>query len=278
MTAIGKWNALQVVKEVDFGVYLDGGALGEILLPDRYVPDHCEAGDTLEVFICNDSNDRLIATTDKPYAVAGDFAFLKVVSVHPAIGAFLDWGLPKDLLVPFKAQPVRMKVGEWHIVYIDVDDKQRVVASAKLDAFMDQNPGDYTVGQPVSLLICHQTDMGYKAIINNAHWGMLYFDGIFKPLKIGQKIKGYIQKIRPDYKIDLCLEKPGYEKVGGVTETILRVLKAEGGFVSITDKSPPGVIAKKFNVSKKTYKKAVGALYKKRLITIDPEGIRLNVK
>lgn len=278
MIEIGKWNPLRVVKEVDFGVYLNGGALGEILLPDRYVPDQCEAGDTLNVFICNDSEDRLIATTQNPYAVAGDFAFLKVVSVHAAIGAFLDWGLPKDLLVPFKEQNVRMKEGERHIVRVYVDASQRIVASAKLDQFLNQKPSPYEVGQAVTLLICSETDLGYKAIINNASWGMLYFDGIFTPLKKGQHTKGYIQKIRPDHKIDLCLQKPGYEKVGGVTATILRVLKSEGGFIAITDKSPPEIIVRTFHVSKKTYKKAVGALYKKRLITIEPKGIRLNIE
>ncbi len=275
---IGKWNDLQVVKEVDFGVYLDGGELGEILLPDRYVPDHCEAGQTLSVFIYNDSEDRLIATTQHPDASVGDFAFLKVVSVHASIGAFLDWGLPKDLLVPFKEQKLKMKIGEWHLVYLYLDPRQRIVASAKLDQFLNQKPVHYDVGQAVDLLIWNQTDIGHKAIINNVHSGMLYFDGIFKPLKRGEKTKGYIKKVRSDYKIDLCLEKPGYEKVEGVTESILNILKAEGGFVAVTDKSAPELITKKFNVSKKTYKKAVGALYKKRLITIEPTGIRLTVE
>ncbi|MFQ5588443.1 MAG: S1 RNA-binding domain-containing protein [Nitrospiria bacterium] len=276
MIKIGKWNRLPIVKEVDFGIYLDGGVLGEILLPDRYAPDLCEAGDMLNVFIYADSEDRLIATTQSPYAVVGDCACLKVVSVHADIGAFLDWGLPKDLLVPFKEQNLRMKAGERHIVCLYVDDSRRIVASAKLDRFLTQKPNPYRLGQAVDLLICNETDMGYRAIINNTSWGMLYFDGVFTQLKKGQRTKGYIQKVRPDHKIDLCLQKPGYEKVEGTAKMILRILKSEGGFIALTDKSPPEVIAKKFNVSKKTYKKALGALYKKRWITIETTGIRLN--
>lgn len=272
---IGQWNMLKVAKEVDFGLYLDGGDLGEILLPDRYVPDHTEAGDSLKVFICNDSEDRLIATTDMPYAVSDDFAFLKVVSVNESVGAFLDWGLPKDLLVPFREQQVKMKVGAWYVVRVYVDADQRIAASSKLDRFLDQTPIQYSVGQAVDLMICKETDIGYKSVINRAHWGVLYFDDVFKPLKKGQKTRGYIKKLRSDRKIDLCLQKLGYEKVGDMTETILNALKSEGGFISVTDKSPPELIAKQFNVSKKTYKKAIGALYKKRLIKIEPDGIYL---
>ena len=275
MTEIGKFNTLRIAREVDFGVYLDGGVLGEILLPDRYVPDHCEAGTLLEVFIYYDSEDRLIATTERPYAVVGEFAFLKVVSVS-AVGAFLDWGLTKDVMVPFREQKGRMKTGESHLVRIYLDPSGRIAASAKLDQFLNLTPISYRVGEEVSLLIYHQTPIGYKTMINAQHWGMLYADDLFQALKPGQKVSGFIKKVRADHKIDLSLQKPGYERVEPVTGTIMKILEAHGGFLPVTDKSPPETIADLFKVSKKTFKKAIGALYKKRAITIEEAGIRIN--
>ncbi len=277
MTEIGIVNELTVVKEVDFGVYLDGGGLGEILLPQRYVPQNCKAGDILKVFIYLDSEDRVIATTEHPYAMVGDFALLKVVSVT-SVGAFLDWGLPKDLLVPYREQNTTMKEGKSYIVRVYLDNSNRIAASAKLDKYLDKEPGGLQEGQEVELFICNQTDIGYKAIINSSHWGVLHFNEVFQTLKRGQKIKGFIRKIRDDDKIDLCLHKSGYEKVDDVTGTIITVLKEQGGFISVTDKSSPETIYTLFSVSKKTYKKAVGALYKKRLITIEDNGIRLSKK
>jgi len=273
MAEIGKYNRLKVVKEVDFGLYLDGGAFGEILLPDRYAPDRCEVGDQLAVFIYFDSEDRLIATTEKPYAMLEGFACLKVVAVNDH-GAFLDWGLPKDLRVPFSQQNTRMKVGTSYVVHLYLDESGRIAASAKLDRFLNKTPVHYQVEEVVDLLIFGPTDLGYKAIVNDKHWGMLYFDDLFQPLQRGQRIQGFVKKVRSDQKIDLSLQKLGYGKVQDVTATILDAIKAEKGFMALTDKSPPDAIAKRFGISKKTFKKAVGALYKKKVIQIEAEGIR----
>jgi uncharacterized protein len=275
MAEIGVFNNLRVIKEVDFGVYLDGGEHEEILLPRRYVPENCKVDDNIRVFIYLDSEDRFIATTKTPYAIVGDFALLKVIAVE-SVGAFLDWGLLKDLLVPFGEQPPTMEIGKSYIVKIYVDKKSnRIAATTRLDRYLDNEPGNFHAGQEVELLICNQTDIGYKAIINGTHWGVLYSNEVFQPLKSGQRTKGYIKKVREDNKIDLSLHKPGYERVDDITDTILNVLKEQGGFISVTDKSSPETIHKLFGVSKKTYKKAIGAIYRKKLITIESDGIKL---
>ena len=278
MAEIGVYNNLRVIKEVDFGVYLDGGEHEEILLPRRYVPEDCKVDDIIKVFVYLDSEDRFIATTETPYAIVGDFALLKVVAVE-SVGAFLDWGLLKDLLVPFGEQSPTLEKDKSYIVRIYVDKQSnRIAATTRLDRYLDNTPGNFHAGQEVELLICDQTDIGYKAIINGTHWGVLYSNEVFKPLKSGQKIKGYIKKVREDNKIDLSLHKPGYERVDDITDTILNVLKEQGGFISVTDKSSPETINKLFGVSKKTYKKAIGAIYRKKLITIEDDGIRLSSK
>ena len=276
MAEMGKLNKLTVVKELDFGVYLDGEELGEILLPRRHVPKSCKTGDSVEVFIYLDSEDRIIATTQKPYAMVGEFALLKVVSVNP-VGAFLDWGLQKDLLVPFHEQKQKMKEGISYIVFVFLDDKsKRIAASSKLDTFLDNQPVPFQAGQEVELFICERTEIGYKAIINSTHWGVLYKNEVFQTLKKGQQLKGFIKKIRVDKKIDLCLHKPGYEKVDDVAKKIIDSLKEQGGFIPVTDKSRQDIIYGLFGVSKKTYKKAIGALYRKRLITLEDNGIKLS--
>jgi predicted RNA-binding protein (virulence factor B family) len=275
MVEIGKFNTLRILKKVDFGVYLDGEDLGEILLPIRYVPEKYTIDDLIQVFIYFDSEDLIIATTEKPYALVGEFAFLKVVS-ESSIGAFLDWGLPKDLLVPFREQKQKMKEGQSYIVFIYLDSKSnRIAASSKLDKFLDKQGVEYQEGQAVDLLIGNQTDIGYQAIINNAHQGILYKNEVFQPLKRGQEIKGFIKKIREDKKIDLCLHKPGYEKVDDLSEKILQKIEKEGGYISLTDRSSPQIIYEWFGVSKKTFKKAIGALYKKRIISMEADGIQL---
>ncbi len=275
MADIGKINNLKIVKEVDFGIYLDGGEHGEILLPSRYVPANYKIDEVLKVFIYLDSEDRFIATTENPYAMVGDFALLKVVSVD-SVGVFLDWGLLKDLMVPFREQSPNMEKGKSYIVKIYVDKhSNRIVATTRLDRYLDNEPVCFQVGEEVELLICNQTDIGYKAIINNTHWGVLYSNEVFQPLTRGQKTKGYIKKVREDNKIDLCLHKPGYKRVDDVTEIVLNVLKQKGGFLPVTDKSSPETIYKLFGVSKKTYKKAIGFIYKKKLITIEKDGIKL---
>jgi predicted RNA-binding protein (virulence factor B family) len=273
---IGKYNTLRVIKEVDFGVYLDGETEGEILMPVRYVPVKCQAGDFVDVFLYLDSEDRPIATTEKPFAQVGEFAMLRVQSVNK-IGTFLDWGIMKDLLVPFREQKVTMTEGRSYLVYIYVDEEtHRIVASAKLNKFLDKSLPDYTVGQEVDLVIESETDLGYKAIVNNLHWGILYENEVFEQLAKGLKIKGYIKKIRPDNKIDLSLHPLGYEKVDPLTQMILDEMKKMGGFIAVSDKSDAEEVYRVFGISKKSFKQAIGALYKKRLITITPDGIRLN--
>ncbi len=275
MVEIGKTNKLKINREVDFGVYLDGENYGEILMPKKYLAENYKIDDFVEVFVYLDSEDRIIATTEKPYAMVGDFALLKVVAVS-SFGAFLDWGLIKDLLVPFNQQKQEMEEGKSYIVYVYFDEKsERIAASSKLDKFLDKQPVNFQEGQEVNLLICNQTDIGYKAIINNTHWGVLYKNEVFQTLKTGQKIKGYIKKIREDNKIDLNLYKQGYEKVDDSLNKILDILKKHDGFIAVTDKSSPEIIYKMFGISKKTYKKIIGALYKKRLISIEKAGIKL---
>jgi len=275
MVEIGKMNHLKVVKELNFGLYLDGGEQGEILLPIRYVPQDCKSGDEIDVFIYFDSEDRIIATTEIPFAMVDDFALLQVVSVN-AVGAFLDWGLSKDLLVPFREQKRSMQEGRWYIVKVYFDKtSKRIAASAKIDSFLDNLPPDYEEGQEVDLMICNETDLGYQAIINNLHWGILYKNEVFQSLERGQKIKGFIKKVRDDEKIDLSLLRPGYKKVDDISGKILEYLKFNNGFMELTDKSSPEVIYSVLGISKKAFKMTIGGLYKKGLVSLEEKGIRL---
>lgn len=275
MPSIGKYNKLVVVKELDFGMYLDGIELGEILLPKRYIPADTKIGDEIEVFLYFDSDDRIIATTEKPHAFVGEFALMRVKTVDK-VGAFLDWGLMKDLLVPFREQKVDMEVGRSYIVYVYYDrPSNRIAASAKIPQFLDRIPPEYEPGQEVDLLIWQATDLGYKAIIENFHQGVLYANEVFQELSVGQRVKGYVKKIREDNKIDLSLFPIGYAKVEGNTDKIIEYLKKQGGYAPITDKTSPEIIYNLFGISKKTYKSAVGGLYKQGLITIEKEGLRL---
>lgn len=275
MAAIGLVNELEVIKEVDFGVYLDGAQHGEILMPKRYVPEACKIGDRVEVFIYLDSSDRLVATDERPLAMVGEFANLQVVSVTK-VGAFLDWGLPKDLLVPFREQQQKMEEGQFYLVYIYLDDEsQRIVGTSRLDKCLDNIPVDYEIGEEVDLIIAGQTDLGYKAIIDNSHWGMLFKNEVFQNLKTGQQVKGYIKYVRPDDKIDLSLEKSGYEKIDPISENILNKLAANNDFLPFNDKTDPDTIREVFQISKKNFKKAIGVLYKQRIILIDEDGIRM---
>lgn len=275
MAQIGKLNHLEVLKEVDFGIYLDGEELGEILMPKRYVPEGTMPGDFLEAFIYLDSEDRLLATTEKPLAMVDEFALLEVVSVT-SVGAFLNWGLPKDLLVPFREQRKPMEVGEKHLVYVYLDsDSKRISASSKIEHYLDNIPVDYDENEEVDLIIVNETDLGYNAIIDNSHLGILYKNEVFQTLEPGDKLPGYIKKIRPDGKIDLRLDKTGYEKIGGFADEILQKLQQNNGFLPLSDKSSPEEIYEAFKISKKNFKAAVGALYKKRLITLEKNGIKL---
>ena len=273
---IGKINRLKVLRKVSIGYFLDGETLGDLLLPKRYAPQELNENDMIDVFVYLDSEDRLIATTLTPYAMVGDFAMMKVASVE-SVGAFLDWGLLKDLLVPFREQQVKMEKGKSYLVYVYLDDNtKRIVASSKIDKYIDNTPPEYKHGEEVDLIIAYKTDLGYKAIINSAHSGVLYNNQVFTTLHIGQKIKGYINKVRDDEKIDLLLLKPGYEKMDELSQKVYEQLKASNGFLPVSDKTAPEKIANLFGISKKNFKKAIGSLYKERLIVIEDDGIRLN--
>lgn len=275
MAILGKINPLKVVKEVDFGLYLDGGSDGEILLPKRYVPENTRVGDILPVFIYTDSEDRLIATTEKPYAMVGEFACLEVVAVND-VGAFMDWGLMKHLLVPFREQKMKMQEGGRYPVFVYVDfESKRITASAKLGKFIDNTHPELEAGQEVDLMIYQSTDLGWKAIVNQQYSGVLYKNEVFEQLENGQKLKGFVKQIREDDKIDLMLQKPGFEKIDDFAVRLHELLKDADGFLPVTDKSPADEIYNRFGISKKTYKKAVGDLYKKRIIVLDKQGIRL---
>ncbi len=278
MIEIGKINQLRIVKEVDFGLYLDGEESGEILLPKRYAPIVFEIGESLSVFIYKDSEDRIIATTEVPFAMVEEFALLKVISVD-RIGAFMDWGLMKDLLVPFSEQQVRMEAGKNYIIRVLLDEEtDRLIGSARIEKFLDKTPPTYTTGEEVNVLIANQTDLGYKVIINNSHTGIIYKNEIYTTIHRGQRLKAYISKVREDNKIDVCINKPGFEKIDLLTDRILNMLKENNGFLPISDKSESEEIYKIFGESKKTFKKAVGALYKKKKISIEEKGIHLSSK
>ena len=275
MAQIGKINQLEVLKELDFGIYLDGGELGEILMPRRYVHEGTMLGDYIEAFIYLDSEDRLIATTEKPLAQVEEFALLEVVSVAQG-GAFLNWGVPKYLFVPFREQRKPMEVGEKYLVYVYLDtNTKRIAASSKIENYLDNIPVDYDENEEVDLIIINQTDLGYNAIVDNCHIGILYKNEVFQELNAGDRVQGYIKKIRPDGKIDLRLDKVGYEKIGGLADLIISKLNQSNGFLPFTDKSSPEEIYRVFKVSKKNFKAAVGALYKQRLIALEQNGIRL---
>ena len=271
MLQIGKFNTLQVVKTVDFGVYLDGGEKGEILLPRKFLPEQpCVEGDELSVFVYYDSEDRLIATTRKPYVQVGEFARLQVKSVTK-VGAFLDWGVEaKDLLVPFREQNGEMQQGRYYVVYVYLDFATgRIVASAKLNKFLDNVPPEYTPNQQVDILVVQETQLGFKVIINNLHWGMVYHNEIFRPISIGEHLQAYIKQVREDERIDVSLQPSGYEnRIDPLSERILQRLEEAGGRLPLSDKSPADEIALYFQCSKKSFKKAIGALYKARRIVI----------
>ncbi len=240
MLEIGKWNTLEVSKLVDFGIYLLGDVHDpEILLPRRYVPKDCKPGDTLNVFIYFDSEDRIIATTRQPKAMVGQVAYLKAVAVT-RIGAFLDWGLEKDLFVPFKEQNQKMQTGYSYLVYIYVDDRtERIAASSRLNRWLDKDPTDFQIGQEVELIISNKTELGFNAIVNHRFKGFIFENDIFQELRTGQQLNGYIKKIREDKKIDLMLNKPGYENIDrlakqiGVTQNRGDILENDAGFREI---------------------------------------------
>lgn len=272
---LGKFNQLEVVKEVDFGLYLDGGEEGEILLPTRYVPEGCQVGDMLNVFLYLDIDERLIATTLTPLVQVGQFACLEVAWVNQ-FGAFLNWGLMKDLFVPFSEQKMKMQVGRKYVIHAHLDDESyRIVASAKVERYLSKDIPDYAPGTEVDILIWQKTDLGFKAIIDNKHGGLLYENEIFCTLETGMQMRAFVKQVREDGKVDLILQKPGFEKIDDFSKTLLDYIKEHGGRIHLNDKSPAEDIYDTFGVSKKTFKKGVGDLYKKRLISLQENGITL---
>ncbi|KTC92635.1 CvfB family protein [Legionella cincinnatiensis] len=274
MIKVGQFNKLKMVREAPFGVYLQGGEWGEILLPNKSVPKNALVGDIVDVFVYFDSEDKIIATTVRPHAKLGSCAFLKVVDVNP-VGAFLDWGLDKDLLVPKPEQHRPMEKGKSYLVYLKQDNQGRIIASSKIDYFLDKTTANFKSGEEVSLLIADSTPLGRKVIINNSHWGLIHAGDIFQPLIYGKKIKGYIKKIREDGKIDVALRQIGQNSINELAQRIISRLEQSDGFLALHDKSSPAEIQQIFAESKKNFKSALGQLYKRGLIDIEEKGIRL---
>ena len=273
---LGDYNRMTVVKSVDFGLYLDGGDEGEVLLPARYVPDGCKEGDEIEVFVYLDSEERLVATTQTPKARVGDFAFLTVSWVNE-YGAFLDWGLMKDLFCPFREQKMKMEKGKGYIVHVHLDNEShRIVASAKVEHYFDPSFPPYRHGDEVDLLVWQKTDLGFKVIIDNRFPGLVYGNQVFRQIHTGDRLTGYIDMVREDGKVDVMLQPTGWRMTKETADIILDYMESHGGTCPLTDKSPAEDIYQQFQVSKKSYKKAIGDLYKRRLITIEDDSIRLN--
>ena len=276
MAILGKLNRLSIVRASAPGLYLDGGDLGEILLPGRYIPANLKPKDRLDVFVYRDSEDRLVATTEIPHAAVGEFACLKVVSINDRVGAFLDWGLAKDLLLPFGEQERSVRVGQRVVVFIHIDPRtERIVATARLNRHLSQDRPFYRNSQPVNLLITGATPLGYQAIVENRHRGLLYRDNIATPLQIGQRLQGFVRNLRPNGKIDLSLDAAGYKRVAPLTDLIVQALESNGGQMAFDDDSSPEAIRQKFSVSKKAFKQALGKLYKARRIRFQHPGIQL---
>lgn len=272
MLKIGEINSLRINKQVDFGLYLDGGGFGEILLPKRYVPEGYSEGDVVEVFVYLDSEDRLIATTETPKAQVGECALLKVVDVS-SVGAFLDWGLPKDLLVPFSEQESRMEVGESYVVHVHLDERsQSLIGTSRLSKYLSELGHYFKAGQQVDLQIYGRSELGFKAIINHTHLGQLYENETFRQLDVGEQLKGYIKQVRPDKKIDLSLQEPGKGWVvsDDLAKQIIEHLKERGGSSEFSDKTASDLIYQEFQVSKSQFKRALGQLYKQKVIKLEP--------
>lgn len=272
---LGDYNQLTVTKEVDFGLYLDGGDEGEILLPTRYVPKGVHIGDTLEVFVYLDQDERLVATTERPVAKVGEFGYMEVAWVNQ-YGAFLRWGLMKDLFCPFSEQKRKMVKGSRHIVHVHIDEESyRIMASAKVERYLSKETADYYHNEAVDLLVWQKTDMGYKVIIDNTYQGLVYDNQVFRPIHIGEHIRGYIDQVREDGKIDVMLQPSGRQQTIDFADALTDYLIAHGGTCPYGDKTDPETIKEVFGVSKKTFKRAVGDLYKRHVIIIEENGIKL---
>jgi predicted RNA-binding protein (virulence factor B family) len=277
MATLGKRNQLTVLKSAPPGFYLDGGPLGELLLPGALIPPGAKVGDTLDVFLYRDSEDRLVTTTETPHAQVGEFAYLRVVSVAPRIGVFLDWGLSKDLLLPIREiKQEGVQRGDWLIVYVMRDEKtDRIVASMRLKRHLSPEPPAYAAGREVNLLITGESPLGYNAIVENAHLGLLYHGDLGSPLGVGLRVDGFVRAVRPDGKIDLSLDRAGHQRIEPNTQRVLAELMKAGGRLPFHDDSTPEEIRAAFGLSKKAFKQAIGSLFKDRQIIITKHGIRL---
>jgi len=275
MIQLGKRYTLRMIEITDIGAYVDAENLGKVLLPRRHVPKAAVVGYEIAVFLYLDSEDRLVATTQVPTAMAGEFAYLPVVDVNNA-GAFLDWGLEKDLLVPYPEQHKPMKVGESYLVFLYVDRVHgRMVASSKIDKFLDDDrPHRFSAGQAVDLIIANSTELGHKAIINHDHWGLLHTSDVDQRLSFGQRLRGFIKHVRPDGKVDLSLKSSG-QKLDRFAENIVLYLQKSGGSAPLHDKSDPALIEKTLGMSKAAFKKSIGRLYKEGIIELGKTGIKL---
>lgn len=279
MSIIGRFSELKVLKLVDFGIYLDGGEEGEILMPTRYVPEKTQIDDTISAFIYKDSEDRIIATTEKPYGQVGDFAWLKVKNIN-RIGAFMDWGLSKDLLIPFSQQGERMDNDRSYLVYIYLDEEtNRIVGTSKIHDVLKDVENDFEEGDEVEIIVGKVTDLGHQVIVDNHAIGILYKNEIFGKLNPGEYRKAYVKKRREDGKLDISLQAQGYDNsIDDISMTILDALESNNGILNLTDKSSPKDIHAKLGMSKKNFKKAIGTLYRKKLLIIKDDGIYLNKK
>jgi predicted RNA-binding protein (virulence factor B family) len=276
MANVGERASLVVLRETRVGLFLDaGGQLGEVLLPVREMPSSWEIGGRIEVFIYCDSEDRPVATTKRPKVMPGGFGYLEVVA-STGVGAFLDWGLPKDLLLPFGEQKSRMEVGRSYVVRVDVDEASgRIIASQRLGRYLSEEKPRLVVGDEVELILYGKTDLGYKAIVNEQYSGLLFANEVFRRLHAGERTKGYVVQVRADGKIDLSLYPPGRARVEELEARIIQELHKRGGSWDLCDASPPERINAALGVSKKVFKRATGALFRKRMIAIEEDGIRL---
>ena len=275
MLKLGQHNTLTVTKQVDFGLYLDGGQEGDILLPQKYVPEGTQVGDELRVFIYLDQEERTIATTEEPFAQVGDFAYLECSWVNQ-YGAFLNWGLTKDLFCPFREQKKRMEVGKSYIVHIQIDkETYRIVASAKVEHFLHTDVPPYHHGESVDLLIWQKTELGFKVIVNNQYGGLIYENQVFQPIHTGDRLQGFVNTVRPDGKLDITLQPTGRKQTKDFAETLLEWLQQHDGFCPLGDKSDADAIKELFHVSKKTFKRAVGNLYKRQLVIPNNDSLTL---
>lgn len=276
MALIGKRGLLPILRSAPPGYYLDGGSHGEILLPGRYIPKGVIPGGILDVFVYRDSEDRLVATTESPHAQVGEFALLRAISVNPRIGVFLDWGLEKDLLLPIREQASPVRAGDWILVRVALDEKtDRIIASMRLNRYLNLTPPTYLEGQAVKLIVIDETPLGYNAVVEHAHRGLLYHSDLAAPLSSGQPLDGFVRAVREDGKIDLALDRAGYRRIAPLTEQIVEALTESGGSLPYHDNSAPEEIRAVFGVSKKAFKQAIGALYRDRRISIEKTGIRL---